>query len=134
LQHRFVILPNMQFNITPELKYVFSEKGPLLIVTFQGPVSRKFGDILEKSKTEIAAKSESSKCVILNFQDVEEFDKTCLSFFVTVPKMIQATKGRMCRICIADEELRNYLIESGVVNKKEVFSDLPTTLKTIYRK
>ena len=110
-----------------ELTYLLSEKGPLLVVSVLGPVTKAYEETLTKCQDEIKAKP--ARFAVINLHDVTVMDYQGIAAFVRFQKAIR-DKPCALRICFVKPDLKKILEERGAFRPNELTGNLREAIES----
>jgi anti-anti-sigma regulatory factor len=111
--------------------YQITQKNSVIIVVLTGAITRDNLAVLERLQTEIAEREFS--WVVLHFNDAEhKTDQIALPHLARIQKSVR-DKGGQVRVSSLRPQLRQLLLERGLLRAEEYVEDLAQTLKQLAR-
>lgn len=110
----------------PVLRYFFSTKDDLLVVTFSGLFGREGVEVMRQCLAEIP--SEAVQSVICNLADVSEVDRAGAAEFIRFQRELRTRTGKM-KICAISTALKEALDGFGALRASEVAATLLDAIK-----
>lgn len=113
------------------LSYQLTQKNSVLLVTLSGSITRDNLKTLEQLQAEISGREFA--WVVLHFKDVpERTDQIALPFLARLQKSIR-DKGAQVRLSSLRPQLRQTMLERGLLRGDEYVEDLAQTLQYLAR-
>lgn len=110
-----------------DLSYLISEKGPLLVISLVGPMTKPQEGVLAKCQEAIAASP--TKLTIISFHDVTTMDYQGIAAFVRLQKAVR-DKPSALRICFVKPEFKKLLDERGAIRPNEIALNLRDAIES----
>jgi anti-anti-sigma regulatory factor len=113
------------------LSYQITQKHSVVIVALVGSITRENLEALERLQADIAGRQFA--WVVLHFKDVpERTDQIALPFLARIQKAIR-DKGAQVRLSSLRPQLRQTMLERGLLRGDEYVEDLAQTLQILAR-
>ena len=116
------------YTTEQELNFFVSEKGPFLVISLRGILSKATLPSLEDCSKKIAEKS--AKHVILSLHDLTDIQMTAVPAFVKLQASIRA-KPATLGLCFIASTVFGLLQDRGAVRKEEVYQTLEDALLSV---
>lgn len=109
------------------LEYFISEKDPYVVVAFIGQFTKTSAPIIERCMQEIH--ETKAPYVILSFRDVSGFEYPAGAALVRLEKEVRDAQRKL-RLASVRPDLKNLLIERGVVREPELSNNLAVAIQS----
>ena len=118
-----------QLESTTSLQYFIAEKNAVMIVSWIGEFSYETSGIIEKCREDLS--KSPAKWIILNLRDLKPtMDKITVPIFARLEKSIRE-KPAVLRLTSVHPDLKNFLLQQGVLRPEELTNNLAEALRSI---
>ena len=111
-----------------QLKYVFGEKGDVLIVLLTGRLTSRELPLLEKFEAELQGKTQ--KTVLLSFRGVNEILPAINVLMVRLQANLRSQQKRVA-LCELPAQGKKLLLMSGVIRESEIYNTVADAWKAL---
>ncbi len=111
-----------------ELSYLLSEKGPLLVISFLGPMTKAHEGVFAQCQEEIREKT--APFTVISLHDITVMDYQGIAAFVRFQKAVR-DKPSSLRICFLKPEFKALLNERGAIRPNELAGNLREAIESL---
>lgn len=112
-------------------RYVLGEKEELVLIVLYGRLSGR--DIGTLEEIENILNQKSQPILLLNFHDVTSFMPAAHQCFAKFQKRMR-DKGKLIGICGLRPDVKQSILQSGIVRENEIYNNIPDAWKALHYK
>lgn len=121
---------NSEEDKSNDLEFFLAEKGPFLVVSFIGLISKSTAAVMEKCRVDTL--NTQAQSVVLSLHDVTDIELTGIPPFVQFQQAIRKKPAELC-LCFIRPDLIKFLLNRGAVREEEITANLKVALESLKR-